>query len=74
LPGRDPVMVLGALATLTRWRGRFCWRRSARELGGQSAGVVLWLVRAGDPLVSHRRGELTGFAAASHLARSGTSE
>jgi hypothetical protein len=43
-------------------------------MGGQSAWVVLWLVRAGDPLVSRRRGELTGFAAASHPPKSGISE
>lgn len=38
----------------------------------QSAWVVLWLVRADYPLASRRRSELPAFAAASHLARSGT--
>jgi hypothetical protein len=70
---RDPVTVLRALATLTRMVRDDCAGGEARgRRVEQSAWVVLWLVRADYPLASRRRSELPAFAAASHLARSGT--
>jgi hypothetical protein len=72
---RDPVMVLRALATLTRMARDNCAGGEARgRRVEQSAWVLLWLVRADYPLVSRPgvRGELTAFVAASHLARSVT--
>jgi hypothetical protein len=69
------VTALRALATLTGMARDDCAGGGARgRRVGESVWVVLWLVRAGYPLVSRRRGELTAFAAASHLARSGTWE
>jgi hypothetical protein len=50
---RDPVMVLRALATLTRMARANCVGGEARgRRVEQSAWVVLWLVRADYPLVS----------------------
>jgi hypothetical protein len=70
---RDPVTVLRALAPLTRMVRDDCAGGEARgRRVEQSAWVVLWLVRADYPLASRRRSELPAFAAASHLARSGT--
>ena len=75
LPGRDPVTVLGALATLTRV-ARTILLAEERQGAGWAVGRGRIVARAGRvtrwcPTVG---GELTGFAAASHLARSGTSE
>jgi hypothetical protein len=52
---RDPVTVLRALATLTRMARDDCAGGEARgRRVEQSAGVVLWLVRADYPLASRQ--------------------
>jgi hypothetical protein len=79
--GPGPPMAAGSRDGAARPRhldqdgaGRLCWRRSARETSG-AVGLGRLVARAGGlPTGVPPRGELTAFAAASHLARSGTWE